>query len=100
MEQIYPISVESCTPYVGRHVCAVMHDGSYYIGRLSGVRADGIQLESGSGPDGTISVANVKQAKSQIQKSSKDVQTKAFFNPFFFPFASLAFLFALPFFFI
>lgn len=100
MEHIHPICESSCTPFIGRHLCAVMQDGSYYVGRLTSVTAAGIYLDGGAGPLGTVAATNARQAKTQISKSLKTVETKAFFNPFFFPFAALAFLFALPFFFI
>lgn len=98
MELIYPICEERCLSYVGRHVCAVLNDGTYHVGRLAGVQNGGILMDGSQG-DGMVTASRVEEVKKQIQHHMKKANTSAFFNPFFFPFASLAFLFAFPFFF-
>lgn len=98
MEAIYPICEETVSPYIGRHVCAVLNDGTYTIGKLCGCQNGGILIDGAQG-QGVINASNVTDAQKKIKSCIEKINTSAFFNPFFFPFASLAFLFAFPFFF-
>lgn len=102
MELIYPITAERINPYIGRHVCAVLHDGSYFIGKIG--RIDGGMLYFDGYTEGLASVStkNVKKAMEQINHQVK--ATTSAFTPFAaalaVSLAVLAFLFAIPFFFI
>lgn len=102
MERIFPITEETCMSYIGRPVCAVLHDGTHYYGTLEGVENGHIILNGCAGGAGEVATYALKDKKKAGR--SKEVKTSAFypgfgFNRFFFPFASLAFLYALPFFF-
>jgi hypothetical protein len=100
MERIFPITMETVMPHIGRCVCAVLHDGTHYYGTLEGIDGGHLVI-NGYGP-GEVATYSVR--KKQAGQKRKEVHTSAFypgfgFRRFFFPFASLAFLFALPFFF-
>ncbi|MBP1155616.1 MULTISPECIES: hypothetical protein [unclassified Paenibacillus] len=102
MESIYPITAEQISPYVGRHVCAVFHDGSYCIGKIGRVEGGNLYLDEYTHGLASVSTSKANKAKDQISHQMK-AKTSAF-TPFFSPFAvslaALAFLFAIPFFFI
>jgi hypothetical protein len=102
MERIFPVTMETVMPHIGRCVCAVLHDGSHYYGTLEGI--DGGHMIINGYVRGPGEVATYALKKKAAGKNRKEVQTSAFFpgfgfRRFFLPFASLAFLFALPFFF-
>lgn len=44
MEMISPVNAETCGPYMGRPVCAVLHDGSRYYGYLHAVDEEKLTL--------------------------------------------------------
>ncbi|KIL40601.1 hypothetical protein SD70_12760 [Gordoniibacillus kamchatkensis] len=103
MERIFPITEEAVMPHIGRCVCAVLHDGTHYYGTLEGVDGGHLIINGYVQRAGEVATYAVK--KKQPRKKQKEVKTSAFFpgfgfSRFFLPFASLAFLFALPFFFI
>jgi hypothetical protein len=101
MELISPINVRTCKPYIGKPVCAVLHDGSHVYGYLH--KVDGGKLyfaETAQGP-GTVST-RAEKAKKPLNKKMDKAQT-SFFSPFFSPgffaldLALIALLFAVPF---
>jgi hypothetical protein len=95
MEIISPINAETCRSYVGKPVCAVLHDGSRYYGYVHGVE-DGRLLLSYE-PQAAVTSAKKKS------KNKKKASTQAFFGPygygglFALDLALIALLFALPF---
>ncbi len=100
MERIYPICADTVMPYVGRPICAVLHDGTHYYGTIEGIDGDQLVINGYIGEPGKVQTYALK--KKQSVKKSKQVKTSAFvpgfgFRRFFLPFALLALLFALPF---
>jgi hypothetical protein len=99
MIPIYPITEPICRQYIGRPVCAVLHDGTHYIGMLEEIR-DGQLVINGyiPGPE----IAEIYSKGKKKHRKSPKAQTSFFpgfgFNRFFFPFAALSLLFLLPFF--
>ncbi|NHN30753.1 hypothetical protein [Paenibacillus agricola] len=103
MERIFPICKETVTPYVGRQICAVLHDGTQYFGNIEKIDGDQIYINGFIRKPGEVGTLALKNKQSN--KKTKKVKTSAFFpgfgfNSFILPFAALAFLFALPFFFV
>jgi hypothetical protein len=66
MHQIYPVSREICTPYVGHHVCAVLQDGTQMHGVISNVTDRGLEF-NGAVPGAEILSKNPQKAKKQLQ---------------------------------
>jgi hypothetical protein len=103
VERIFPICSETVMPYVGRPICAVLHDGTHYYGTIEGI--DGDQLIINGYIGRSCEVKTYALNKKQSIKKGQQVKTSAFspefgFRRFFFPFTALAFLFALSFLFI
>ncbi|MFC7679395.1 hypothetical protein [Paenibacillus sp. GCM10028914] len=110
MHNIYPLSVDTCKPYIGRQVCAVLHDGRHITGTLKGVSERGLEFEEGY-PSAFILSTKPAKAKKQINSMIKKAETSAF-GPgygygygFGYPgaalaWASIALLFLIPFAFI
>ncbi|MFI2858294.1 hypothetical protein ACH6EH_14325 [Paenibacillus sp. JSM ZJ436] len=100
MQCIHPLSLDGCRPYIGQQVCAVLHDGTEWMGTLKSVDHNGIVLE----PPGQAHILSHKPGKSG--KSNKPVKASAYgYYPYYNPYAglawaSLAFLFLVPLFFI
>jgi hypothetical protein len=105
VERIFPICNETVMPYVGRPICAVLNDGTHYYGTIDGIDGDRLIINGYTGEQGEVGIYglnNKQSVKKQSVKKAKQVKTSAFssgfgFRRFFFPFAALAFLFALPF---
>jgi hypothetical protein len=100
MERIFPIDGPTVTPFVGKSVCAVLHDGTHFFGTLEGIDGDRLIINGFAGGPGELETLAMK--KKRPSEKSGQANTSAFFpgfgfNRFFFPFAALAFLFALPF---
>lgn len=100
MERIFPICNETVMPYVGRPICAVLHDGTQCYGTIEGIDGDRLIISGYLGGPGEVNTLALK--KNQSIKKTKKVKTSAFipgfgFRRFFLPFAALALLFALPF---
>lgn len=103
---ISPITPEAVSPFIGKTVCAVMHDGKCHYGILRGI--DGNQLYLDGGGSG-LSLASVRSKQGNNWKPTK-AQTKAFYpygggfgfgyGAFALSLAALAALFFIPFFFI
>lgn len=111
MHQIYPITQESCQPYIGKCVCAILHDGTHVVGTLSGVNATGLQF-SGAYPGVSILSTQPKKARKQLEKLKSSAKTSAYgyggfgggygygYESDWLEWTAIALLFALPFFFI
>ncbi|KKO53414.1 hypothetical protein [Paenibacillus sp. DMB20] len=107
MQIINPVNAGSCRPYIGRHVCAVLHDGTEVVGVLKDVNDRGIMFEP-VGPQAAVLSHNpVKSKKKGAAK--KKAETSAFYPGYYgfgYPFRrilafeTIALLFLLPFFFI
>jgi hypothetical protein len=103
VERIFPICHETVTPYVGRPICAVLHDGTHYYGTIEGIEGNQLIINGYVRNAGEVGTLALK--KKQSLKKNKKMKTSAFvpgfgFDRFFLPFAALAFLFALSFLFI
>lgn len=104
MQAISPIHAEAISPYIGRQVCAVLHDGSCIYGTITGV--DGGHLLLGGATQGAYTLStNEKKAKSQIINRNKaKAKTKAFGYPFggayALSLALISLLFLVPFFWV
>ncbi|HEY0829346.1 MAG TPA: hypothetical protein VGE40_14700 [Bacilli bacterium] len=108
MHQIYPISLETCRPYIGSTVCAVLHDGTHYVGTIAGVSAAGIEF-SGASQGASVLATQPNKAKKQLQNLKSKAKTSAYgFGGTYggygygttLDWAAIALLFLLPFFFI
>ncbi len=113
MERIYPITESSCLSHIGRPICAVLQDGTRYYGVLEQVKDGQIILNGYLVGGGTAGISSRPNALSK-KKGKRKAKTSAFypgiggfggfgglggfgFSRFFFPFATLSFLFLLPF---
>lgn len=103
MERISPVSQATCSPYIGRRVCAVLHDGSHVVGTIDSVTERGIVFRQAPGVQ-ILSAKSAKAAKAMggVRKKAK---TSAFgygygfgFGTFLLEWALIALLFAFPFF--
>lgn len=107
MEIINPVSAATVQPYIGRPVCAVLHDGSHVYGVLGGCDGTTLTLNPYTGDGAGPGVLTTKSFARKTRQSKK-ATTSAFgfpFNPFVtrtiaLELALIAFLFAIPFFFI
>ncbi|WP_274363477.1 hypothetical protein [Paenibacillus thermotolerans] len=105
MQLISPINAATCTPYIGRQVCAVLVDGTPVVGTLAGVTPDGLQFNAAY-PGATVLSTQPGKAKKQLKALNEKAKTKFFgfpgfgFGAFFLPWALLSLLFLTPFFFI
>ncbi len=66
MHVAQPISKSMIEPYIGHAVCVVLQDGSYYCGKISGVKRGKLIL-SGSRGNGSLP-DNPELAKAQISQ--------------------------------
>ena len=100
MEIISPVTADSCSSYIGKPVCAVLHDGSRYYGFLQAVENEQLILR--------FQEETAAATSSKKRKNKSDAKTNAF-NPYppygYFPrgtialeLALIALLFAVPFF--
>ncbi len=81
MKQIHPITPTSCSPYVGKTVCAVLQDGTQVVGTISRVSASGIELD-GARTGAAVLSTKAPQAKKQLQRQAARANTKGgFYNP-------------------
>jgi len=112
MERIFPITESSCIGHIGRPICAVLQDGRRYYGFLEQVKDGQIVLNGYLYGGGTVGISSRKSARPN-KKDKRNVKTSAFnpgfrgfgfggfggfgFSRFFFPLATLSFLFLLPF---
>jgi len=112
MKQIHPITPTSCSPYIGKTVCAVLQDGTQVVGTISRVGPDGIELD-GARTGANVLSTKAPVAKKQLQRMADKARanTKAFGygypgygygSPGYYPgyglaWASIALLFLLPF---
>lgn len=108
MELISPVTAEMCKSYIGKPVCAILHDGSYYVGTLSGVTEKGLEFNQAYSEAKTLST-QASKAKKQLHalNSKSKAKTSAAVSPYGFgpeafvlDFALIALLFLLPFVFI
>ncbi|NIK71897.1 hypothetical protein [Paenibacillus sp. BK720] len=125
MQEVYPVSYKTIHPYIGRRVSAVTHDGRHFIGTIKGVKNGKLIVEDCTfdrKPLSLSSVRNGKHSKKQTRSKHK-ARLSGYYDGygygydgygggygggcggfggdcFFFPFAFIASLFILPFFFI
>lgn len=111
MQQIYPVCHETIYPLIGRKVCAVTHDGTRYYGTVSEVNGGRLLLTDCTIGDGTLALASAKtEGKRKKMHQEKKAKLSGFYGgygypgygygAYWLPFALLASLFLLPFFFI
>lgn len=109
MERIYPVTQAACTPYIGKTVCAIMHDGTHVVGTIGGVNERGLVF-SGAAPGVQILSTNPKKARKQLDEIQKRAKTSFYgyggygygygYGDYWLDWALIALLFTLPFFFI
>ncbi|MEK3734752.1 MULTISPECIES: hypothetical protein [Paenibacillus] len=116
MQQI-PLSADSCRGYVGKHVCAVLQDGTEVVGTLRGVHDKGLEIEFVNPTASVLSAKGKQGGPSKKSKSSKGSKaaTSAFgpgygygyggYSPYwgggnFLAWEAIALLFLIPFLFI
>jgi len=75
--QPIPISAEGCKGYVGKTVCAVMHDGREVVGTIRGVHDRGLELEFAN-PSAFILSAKGKKGRKSSKSTKGGAQTSAF----------------------
>lgn len=79
MHPIAPITETSISSYVGKPVCAVLHDGTYIYGTVLECRNGHLyfsQINPGTGPVFT----SANKPKAQLQKKMKNKATISFFG--------------------
>ncbi|AWB44510.1 hypothetical protein DCC85_09915 [Paenibacillus sp. CAA11] len=74
MQMIYPVTKESCMSHIGKRVCAVLHDGTQWVGVLSGVTDRGLQF---NGDMSHAAVTSKKQSQTNKQTQPKGKLKKA-----------------------
>jgi hypothetical protein len=108
MHHIHPICNDTIKPHMGKHVCVVLLDGTEVYGTLGGLEGNQLVLNS-CFPCDEGGAANIAGAKGKGKGRGKQAQTSAygFYGPiqpyggrFLFDLALIAFLFAIPFFFV
>ncbi|WP_223067385.1 hypothetical protein [Paenibacillus caui] len=121
MQLINPIDKDTCKPYIGQRVCAILHDGTQVFGVISGVTENGVEF-NGAVQSAEVLSKDPQKAKKQLekihQKNKSKLQTKAqtsaygpvgpyggpggygYGRAFALEWAAIALLFLLPFFFI
>ncbi|MEX2416306.1 MAG: hypothetical protein WD424_09195 [Paenibacillaceae bacterium] len=82
MQPISPISADAIRPYIGKQVCAVLHDGTYLFGTISDCRDGKLFFSGGAQGPGTVST-NATRAKTQIRTKLKNKVKTSAFSPFF-----------------
>lgn len=79
MQMISPVNAETCAPYLGRPICAVLHDGSRYFGYLHAVDEEKLTLRM----QPTLTATSGKKKKRK--ETAPDVQTSAYPGYGFYP---------------
>ncbi|HEY0826840.1 MAG TPA: hypothetical protein VGE40_01990 [Bacilli bacterium] len=82
MQPICPISEDAIRPYVGKQVCAVLHDGTYLFGTITDCREGQLFFSGGVKGPGTVSTSAIR-AKAQIRSKLKNKAKISAFSPFF-----------------
>ncbi|MCJ8010885.1 hypothetical protein MUG84_03885 [Paenibacillus sp. KQZ6P-2] len=109
--QIYSPSVETCRPHVGRHVCAVLHDGTRLYGTITGVSENGLELDCAGPRANILSTKAGKDGKQKAKTSAYGYGYRPYgygYRPYGYGFGaynalawtSIALLFLIPFLFI
>jgi hypothetical protein len=81
LQSITPITEEAIRPFVGKPVCAVLHDGTYLFGTISDCRDGQLFFQGGVKGPGTVSTRS-RRARAQIKQKIK-TKAKISFFPFF-----------------
>jgi hypothetical protein len=101
MEVISPINLQSCSPHIGKQVCAVMRDGTQIIGYLN--RVDNERLYLSASPQVQEEAATKGRKKKKLAKGKAAEAQASFVNPYFYPgeialdLALITLLFIIPF---
>jgi small nuclear ribonucleoprotein (snRNP)-like protein len=107
VQLIDPICDANIKPYLGKHVCVVLTDGTTIYGTLGGLNGQQLMLKSCLEGGEVVSTNSVK-AKSQLKKKQEQAKTSALGAPYGYggyPYgagfgldlALIALLFAIPF---
>ena len=73
-ERIYPITEDKLAPYIGKPVCAVLHNGDCIQGIISEVRHGQIFFTTGAPPGTTVS-GKAKAAKQGKKTGSRSTRS-------------------------
>jgi hypothetical protein len=95
MEQIVPLEEVKIRSYIGKPVCAVLSDGSYFSGYLSEIKDGHIILSGGTTGQGTVST-NAARARAQLASKKKPVRTSAYGSYGGYPYPYPGYSIALP----
>ncbi|TFE19530.1 hypothetical protein [Cohnella luojiensis] len=82
MQPISPISEAAIHSYIGKQVCAVLHDGTHLYGTITDCREGQLFLSGGVKGPGTVSTSAIR-AKAQIRTKLKNKAKISAFTPFF-----------------
>ncbi|WP_260869494.1 hypothetical protein [Paenibacillus sp. Y412MC10] len=70
-------SAETCRSYVGKHVCAVLKDGTQVYGTIKGVSDHGLELGDAA-PRATILSTNPGKASKQLSELQQKAKTSSY----------------------
>jgi len=100
MEMISPVNAETCGPYMGRPVCAVLHDGSRYFGYLHSIDEQKLTLRMEPSPAATSSAKKKRKLPVAKTKAAPIYPAYGYYPPrheFILDLALIALLFTVPF---
>jgi hypothetical protein len=80
MQPISPITEEAIRPFIGKPVCAVLHDGTYLFGTIANCHGGQLFFKEGGQGPGTVSKKS-RQARDQMKSKIKR-KAKISFFPF------------------
>jgi len=77
MYLITPMTEEGIRPHMGKRVCAMLCDGSYYHGTITDIRDGHLILD---GPrNQCVSVCSTKKMKSDLKKAAQSASISAYY---------------------
>ncbi|OAB40306.1 hypothetical protein [Paenibacillus antarcticus] len=74
---ITPMTEEGIRPHVGKRVCAMLCDGSYYHGTITDIRDGHLILNGQSNPKAAI--CSSKKMKSNLKKAAQSASISAYY---------------------
>jgi len=77
MYLITPMTEEGIRPHVGKRVCAMLCDGSYYHGTITDIRDGHLILNGQSNPEAAI--CSSKKMKANLKKAARSASISAYY---------------------